>query len=134
MQASGLKGEVDSEQAAKRPKVEIVADNAKAATPRSTADPGSVLASPRAEMVGNQNKSADNIVSNSPKTSSIPVLQETMSLKQPIRPAGPVGTPFLTNRYKLDNRPTAFRILPPLPAGLASVSLSLFFFVRVAYK
>ncbi|KAF5457280.1 hypothetical protein F2P56_021393 [Juglans regia] len=119
-QTTGLKGEVDSEQAAKRPKVEIVADIAKTATPRSTADPGSVLASPRAEMVGDRNKPADNVVPNSPKTSPIPVLQEPMSLKQPIRPVGPVGTPFLTNRYKLDNRPTAFRILPPLPAGLAS--------------
>jgi hypothetical protein len=55
----GPKGEVVAEQAAKRPKVEIVADVAKPATPRSSSDPGSV-ASAYAEMVGDKNKSVDN--------------------------------------------------------------------------
>ncbi|KAG6720011.1 hypothetical protein I3842_03G037100 [Carya illinoinensis] len=119
-QATGLKGEVVSEQVAKRPKLEIVADTAKAATPRSSSDPGSAVASPHAEMVGDKNKSFDNVVSHSPKISTSLMLQESISLKQPIRPLAPVGVPFLTNRYKLDNRPSAFRILPPLPAGLVS--------------
>lgn len=121
LQASGPKGEVVAEQAAKRPKVEIVADVAKPATPRSSSDPGSV-ASAYAEMVGDKNKSVDNVLSHSPKTSSTAVLQESMSLKEPIRQLAPGGAPFPMNRYKLDNRPTAFRIIPPLPPGLASVS------------
>lgn len=34
----------------------------------------------------------------------------------------PPGAPFVANRFKLDNRPTAFRIVSPIPAGLANVS------------
>jgi hypothetical protein len=128
LQASGLKGEVVAEQAAKRPKVEIVADIAKPATPRSSSDPGSV-ASPHAEMVGDKNKSVDNVLSHSPKTRTTVVLQESISLKEPIRQLASGGAPFPMNRYKLDNRPPAFRIIPPLPPGLASVSL----FVCVIY-
>jgi RNA-binding protein 26 len=120
-----VKGEVVAEQAAKRPKVEIVADIGKVATPRSSFDPGSAVVSPHTEMVGDKNKSVDNVVSHSPKTNTTTSLQDPMSLKQPNRPLAPVGAPFLMNRYKLDNRPTGFRIIPPLPAGLASVSFSL---------
>ena len=123
MQAT--KGEVVAEQVAKRPKVEIVADIAKAATPRSSYDPGSAVVSPHTEMVGDKIKSVDNVLSHSPKASTPTSLQESTNLKQPNRPLAPVGAPFLMNRYKLDNRPTGFRIIPPLPAGLASVSLSL---------
>jgi RNA-binding protein 26 len=122
LQTSGVKGEVVAEQAAKRPKVEVVADIAKPATPRSSSDPGSV-ASPHAEMMGDKNKSVDNVLSHSPKTSTTAVLQESMSLKEPIRQLASGGPPFPMNRYKLDNRPTAFRITPPLPPGLATVSL-----------
>eukprot|EP01018_Ginkgo_biloba_P009835 Gb_29092 [translate_table: standard] len=35
----------------------------------------------------------------------------------------PVAAPmFIPNRFKLDNRPTAFRVLPPLPAGLMDIA------------
>lgn len=123
-QATGTKGESDTEQPAKRPKVGIAADVAKAATPRSS-DSVSVVISPHSDTITDKNK-GENTVSHSPKTNTTVVLQESMSSKQhPVRPFAPVVSPFLMNRYKLDNRPTAFRILPPLPAGFANVSFSL---------
>lgn len=109
------------EQAAKRPKVGVAADLAKGLGRSS--DPGGV-ASPHAEMMAEKNKIVDTVVSHSPKSSTAMVLHESASFKQHIRPLAPVGPPFFMNRYKLDNRPTTFRIVPPLPAGLADVSLS----------
>lgn len=124
MQATGLKGESDTEQAAKKPKLGMAADTAKPATPRPS-DPVPNLASPHAEL-SDKNISGENIVSNSPKASTNVVLHEPITLKQlAVRPLTPVGAPFLMNRYKLDHRPTAFRICPPLPAALANVTLSL---------
>uniref|UniRef100_A0A5B6ZDS3 Putative zinc finger CCCH domain-containing protein 41 n=1 Tax=Davidia involucrata TaxID=16924 RepID=A0A5B6ZDS3_DAVIN len=121
-QATGLKGEVASEQVAKRHKVGTLADVAKAATPRST-DPDTVVASPQAEVMADKNKSAENVVHHSSQTNSIVALQESSSLKQSIRPLAPAGAPFIMNRFKLDNRPTAFKIIPPLPTGLANVAV-----------
>lgn len=122
-QATGPKGEADIEQAAKRPKVGITADVGKVANPKSS-NP-TPMEELHAEMT-DKNKCVENVVSCSPKTSTTMVLQQSTSLKQlSIRPLGSIGTPSPVNRYKLDNRPTAFRILPPLPAGFANVSLSL---------
>jgi len=74
LQATGVRGEVTAEPASKRHKTGITAsDIVKAATPRS-ADPGSGVASPHAEMV-DKNKTVENVVS-------------------------PVGPPFLINKYK----------------------------------
>ncbi|XP_061373486.1 zinc finger CCCH domain-containing protein 41 [Gastrolobium bilobum] len=113
-QATGLKGEVDTEQAAKRPKT--ASDVAKLASPQSSdADLG--MASLHTETASDKNKQLVNTVSQSPKASTTMRLQESTGLKQPIQPLVPV------NRYKLDNRPTAFRITPPLPAGLANVAV-----------
>ncbi|PQQ00895.1 zinc finger CCCH domain-containing protein 41 [Prunus yedoensis var. nudiflora] len=115
-QATGPKGEADIEQAAKRPKVGITADVGKVANPKSS-NP-TPMEELHAEMT-DKNKCVENVVSCSPKNSTTMVLQQSTSLKQlSIRPLGSIGTPSPVNRYKLDNRPTAFRILPPLPAGL----------------
>lgn len=123
LQATGLKGESDTEQAAKRPKLGMVADIAKPASPRP--DPVPNVASPHSELP-DKNISGENIASNSPKTSTNVVLQERMTSKQlAVVPMTPVGAPFLMNRYKLDHRPTAFTISPPLPTALANVTLSL---------
>lgn len=122
MQATGLKGEVGAEQAAKRPKVGIVGDAAKAATPRCT-DPGIAVGSPQTEITMDKNKSAENVVPYSSKTNSAMVLLEPTVLKQSVRPLALGGTPSQMNRYKLDNRPMGFRIMAPLPTGLANVSL-----------
>ncbi|KAA8530207.1 hypothetical protein F0562_004916 [Nyssa sinensis] len=121
-QATGLKGEVASEQAAKRHKVGTVADVAKPTTPRFN-DPGTVVASPQAEVMADKSKSTENVVHHSSKTNLIAVPLEHLSLKHSIRPLAPLGAPFIMNRFKLDNRPTAFKILPPLPTGLANVTV-----------
>jgi hypothetical protein len=75
------------------------------------------MPSPHAETTVDKNKQLVNTVSQSPKASTPMRLQEPSGLKQSIQPSVHV------NRYKLDNRPTAFRIIPPLPVGLANVSL-----------
>lgn len=107
-QATGPKGEADIEQAAKRPKVGITADVGKVANPKSS-NP-TPMEELHAEMT-DKNKCVENVVSCSPKTSTTMVLQQSTSLKQlSIRPLGSIGTPSPVNRYKLDNRPTAFRI------------------------
>lgn len=121
-QATGLKGEVGAEQAAKRPKVGIVGDAAKAATSRCT-DPGIAVGSPQTEIMMDKNKSAENVVPHSSKTNSAMVLLEPTVLKQSVRPLALGGTPSQMNRYKLDNRPMGFRIMAPLPTGLANVAV-----------
>lgn len=94
----------------------MASDVAKLASPQSSdADLG--MPSPHAETTADKNKQLVNTVSQSPKASTTTRLQESTGVKQPIQPLVPV------NRYKLDNRPAAFRIIPPLPAGLANVSL-----------
>ncbi|PON84245.1 Splicing factor-like protein [Trema orientale] len=121
-QATGTKGESDMEQPAKRPKAGIAVDVAKAATPRSS-DSVPVVISPHTDTMTDKNK-GETTFSHSPKTNTTAVLHESMSSKQhPVRLFAPGGSPFVMNRYKLDNRPTAFRILPPLPAGFANVAV-----------
>ncbi|CAK9176152.1 unnamed protein product [Ilex paraguariensis] len=121
-QATGLKGEAASEQAAKKQEAGVVADVAKSTTPRST-DPVTVVLSPQVEVTSDNSKSAESIVPHGSKSSSIVALQEPASLKHSIRPLTPVGASFIINRFKLDNRPTAFEIVPPLPTGLAKVDI-----------
>lgn len=127
-QASGLKGEVSTEQAAKRLKMCVPSDVAKLASPQSSdADVG--MASPHTEAAADKNKQLVNPVSRSPKASTATRLQESTGLKHPIQPLMPV------NRYKLDNRPAAFCIIPPLPSGLANVSiLSVFLSPWLRYR
>lgn len=124
LQATGLKGEVALEQTAKRQKVGTVADDAKAAT-QASVDPSIVAASPLAEMMTGRSRSGENVVPQSPKTCTMMALQEPSNLKQSIRPLAPAAAPFVMNRFKLDNRPTSFKIVPPLPTGLANVILLL---------
>ncbi|KAH7532473.1 hypothetical protein FEM48_Zijuj04G0023700 [Ziziphus jujuba var. spinosa] len=78
-QASGLKGESDTEQVAKRPKRGIAADVAKAATPRPS-DPVPTVVSPHAETSLDKNLSGENIVSHSPKTNTNVLVQEPVAV------------------------------------------------------
>lgn len=120
-QATGLKGEVASDQTSKTPKVgTVAADVAKAENSSTTTSPVStVVALPPAD----NSNAAENFVANGSQTNAI--AEEDATLKQSIRPLAPVvGAPFVMNRFKLDNRPTSFKIIPPLPTGLANVIFS----------
>ncbi|XP_047334053.1 zinc finger CCCH domain-containing protein 41 [Impatiens glandulifera] len=112
MQKQGLKGEG---QASKKQKVISVADVAKSVA-SNTADPGTVNVA-ETETSLDKNKSLENGAESarpSPPSSS----------KQSIGPLYPAGAPSPSiNRFKLDNRPTAFKIVPPLPTGLANVAV-----------
>ncbi|KAJ6423866.1 hypothetical protein OIU84_024773 [Salix udensis] len=130
-QATGVKGEVPAEPASKRHKTGMASDVAKATTTRS-ADPGAGVASPHAGIV-DKNKRMENIVSSSSKTSTMMALQESAGSKQSIHPLAPAGPPFQMNKYKLDNRPTAFKIMSPLPAGLANVAALKEYFSSYGY-
>ncbi|KAH7851723.1 hypothetical protein Vadar_015740 [Vaccinium darrowii] len=121
-QTSGVRGDVPSEHVAKRHKPATVADVGKVATPRS-AESSTVVASPLAEVMVERNKSPENVDNQSSKQNAFVVPQEHLSLKHSIRPLAPAGASFVMNRFKLDNRPTAFKIIPPLPTGLANVAV-----------
>lgn len=108
---------MSNEQAAKRLKLGTASDVAKLASPPQSSDAEGGMTSPHTEAAADKNKQLVNTVSQSPKTSTTARLQEPTGLKHPIQSLIPL------NRYKLDNRPAAFRIIPPLPAGLTNVSI-----------
>ncbi|KAJ9540560.1 hypothetical protein OSB04_027066 [Centaurea solstitialis] len=121
-QATGIKGEIEPEKVAKRQKVGNVVDSTKAAT-SSSGDPETILSSPRAEFVGNGNKPLESAVRQGSKSTAIVALQESPVLKQSLRPLAPIGPSVVANRFKLDNRPTAFKITSTLPKDLADVAV-----------
>lgn len=103
-QTTAVKGEMESEQVAKRQKLGAVADSKKPAA-SSSIDPETVI--------GNGNKSVESESSKS----------ESQVLKPSLRPLMPIGQSVVTNRFKLDNRPTAFKIVSTLPNDLANVAV-----------
>ncbi|XP_012459372.2 zinc finger CCCH domain-containing protein 41 [Gossypium raimondii] len=121
-QSSGVKGDLPTEQAAKKQKVGIAADPAKASTP-SLSEPGAPTTIPCTVGMTDKNKSTENVGSHGPTSNATMSLQESKSSKQQSCPSAPTGYPFLMNKYKLDNRPTAFRVIPPLPSGFADVDV-----------
>lgn len=127
-QASGQKGELSNEQAAKRLKSGAASDVAKLASPPQSSDADVGMTSPHTEAAADKNKQLVNTISQSPKTSPAARVQEPTGLKHPIQPSMPV------NRYKLDNRPAAFRIIPPLAAGLTNVSILNVFSIIKRYE
>ncbi|KAA3464317.1 zinc finger CCCH domain-containing protein 41-like [Gossypium australe] len=122
LHSSGVKGDLPTEQAAKKQKVGIAADPAKASTP-SLSEPGAHTTIPCTVGMTDKNKSTENVGSHGPTSNATMSLQESKSSKQQYRPSAPTGYPFLMNKYKLDNRPTAFRVIPPLPSGFADVDV-----------
>lgn len=121
MQAPGVKGELSPGQAVKKPKVEISTDVAKAVSTES-ADANATGPILQAEVSTDKIVNMENLVSQKSISSSAEALQDLPNLKQTVRPMATSATPFPMNRYKLDNRPTAFRINAPLPIALANVS------------
>lgn len=88
----------------------------------SSCDSGSVVSPQQAELALDGCRPAESTAPQSSKLSSGVPLQEPSSLKPSIRLLAPTGVPFVLKRFKLDNRPTAFKVLPPLPTGFADVS------------
>ncbi|KAK6155215.1 hypothetical protein DH2020_009463 [Rehmannia glutinosa] len=110
-QAVGSKDVTVSDLTPKRLKGETPPNRAKAETSKS---------SPRENVKTEDTTSADLAVTNTSTSNPIVPVQEP--LKPSFRPLALPGTPFVVNRFKLDNRPTTFRIVSPLPAGLANVA------------
>ncbi|XP_031405169.1 zinc finger CCCH domain-containing protein 41-like isoform X1 [Punica granatum] len=127
-QAAGIKGDVAAEEPAKRQKLVSACDVPKSAdlgSSKTGSSPGScntanIVTLPHAKMADSQKKSADN--AKNPNTSSVRTLQDSTSFKPFNCPTAPLSTSFLADRYKVDSRPTAFKIIPPLPSGLANVA------------
>ncbi|XP_068643445.1 zinc finger CCCH domain-containing protein 27-like [Aristolochia californica] len=119
-QAITVKGEVVCEQTVEKHKADTAASLKVVSTLASMKPNSGAMIRPDADRMQDKNCcSGESIVSpNGLKTSS--THQPLKCLKQPNRMPGP---PFLPNRFKLDNRPTAFRVLPPLPPDLANVAV-----------
>ncbi|XP_076925842.1 zinc finger CCCH domain-containing protein 41-like [Bidens hawaiensis] len=120
-QATSPKGEVASEQLAKKQKLGILADSVKAASP-SGGGLDAIVPSVQDEVAG----TTSNVGlsgKQSFKTNLALVLPESSSLKSSSLSLVNLGSPVGNNRFKLDNRPTAFTVVPPLPDGLARVSV-----------
>lgn len=120
--ATGLKGEASAGHSAKKQKVESAADFSKKIAP-ATAGSAITVASERAEITLGKKQLGETVIKRSPTIGSTISLEEPTIFKQEIRPLVSVGTPSPSNRFKLDNRPTAFRIIPPLPSGLSDVTV-----------
>lgn len=77
--------------------------------------------STKTEAVSDNSRSTENAEHSCSMPCATVATEEPSSLRQSIPPLAPHGAPFVSNRYKLDNRPTAFKVLPPMPSGLANV-------------
>ncbi|KAL3629192.1 hypothetical protein CASFOL_026414 [Castilleja foliolosa] len=110
-QAVGLKDVMATDLTAKRLKGETAPNQAKAETSKSSPKDSIKTESPTSPELAVSNKSSSN--------TTVPVQEP---LKPSSRPPALIGSPFAVKRFKLDNRPTTFRIVPPLPAGLANVA------------
>ncbi|XP_016463276.2 zinc finger CCCH domain-containing protein 41 isoform X1 [Nicotiana tabacum] len=121
-QAVGVKAEAVSDQDLKKQEGEPVSYSAKVES-SSSAELNNDVSSTQAEAISDCSRSTENAERSCSISSSTVATQEPSSLKQSIRPLAPHGAPFVFNRYKIDNRPTAFKVLPPLPCGLANVAV-----------
>ncbi|XP_021736745.1 zinc finger CCCH domain-containing protein 41-like [Chenopodium quinoa] len=118
-QATGVKGEVSTGQASKEQTVETATDLVKTANAKSA---NANVSGPllKDEVLADKTVNIENIASQRSITNSAGALDPS-TLKQAVRPMATSAIPFSLNRYKLDNRPTTFRINAPLPFGLANV-------------
>lgn len=89
-------------------------------TPPDQAKSETSNSSPRDSVTIENTSSAQHALAHNSSSNSTMGVHEP--LKPSFRPLASVGVPFVANRFKLDNRPTAFRVLPPLPSGLADVA------------
>ncbi|KAK1432747.1 hypothetical protein QVD17_09645 [Tagetes erecta] len=116
------KGEVAPEQIAKNQKLEILADSVKAVTP-SGSDHDAIVPLAQDDLAATSSKSVGPSGKQSSKTNLALALAESSSLKSSPLSLVNLGSPAVHNQFKLDNRPTAFKVVPPLPDGLADVAV-----------
>lgn len=110
-----------SEQLAKKQKLGTLADSIKAATP-SGGDLDAIVPLAQDEVAATSIQSVGPSGKHSSKTKLALALSESSSLKSSPLSLVDLGSPVVNNRFKLDNRPTVFKVVPPLPDGLADVS------------
>ncbi|KAF3655289.1 putative trithorax group protein osa-like [Capsicum annuum] len=116
-----VKAEANSDQELEKQKEgETVSNSTKE---RSSSMDLNDVSSAQTEAVSVCSRSTDNAEHSCSIPCSAVATQEPSSLRLSIRPLAPHGAPFVFNRYKLDNRPTAFKVLPPMPSGLANVAV-----------
>ncbi|XP_047960343.1 zinc finger CCCH domain-containing protein 41-like isoform X2 [Salvia hispanica] len=108
-QAVGSKDMPASDSPTKRIKGETPPNQAKAESSKS---------SPRDSMSIENTQSVQHSVTHT-STSTMPIYEPS---KPSFRSQAPIGAPFVANRFKLDNRPTVFKVVPPLPSDLANVA------------
>uniref|UniRef100_A0A1D1XTC9 Zinc finger CCCH domain-containing protein 27 n=1 Tax=Anthurium amnicola TaxID=1678845 RepID=A0A1D1XTC9_9ARAE len=113
---SANKAEIVTDRAMKKQKIDPGAEVIKISTPKPT-NANTVGMHQQPEKAHDKGISGDTVVSPSSKVSSTILQQSPRSLK-----ATNYTPALFVNRFKLDNRPTAFRIMPPLPADLANVA------------
>lgn len=119
----------DRDQGAQRKKAEVSAECANISKSCNT-----ILHSTARLETGQRNenlltKSSSGDIPSQTASSSLlthPVIPQTspkgLKLQLPRFPRSLAAPMFHPNRFKLDNRPTAFRILPPLPVGLMDIA------------
>ncbi|XP_042025358.1 zinc finger CCCH domain-containing protein 41-like [Salvia splendens] len=90
----------------------------KGETPPNQAKAESSNSSPRDSMSIENTQSAQHSVTHT-STSTMHIYEPS---KPSFRSQAPIGAPFVANRFKLDNRPTVFKVVPPLPSDLANVA------------
>lgn len=119
MQAAGVKCELSLEHPAKRQKVAVTADVAKR-TASQVANTIISITLTEAEEVEEKVKPANKPLVQDPKTASEP----TTSFNGISHPMAEPENVRMSS-IKLDKQPSSFKIVPPLPSELASVSFSL---------
>ncbi|KAL8153891.1 hypothetical protein V2J09_011651 [Rumex salicifolius] len=119
--ATGIKGEVPEVQASKKLKVEGADDSPKSETRKLPKLQAAGVDMPAGGSL-HKLQLVESATLHSLKTKFSAASQELSNLKNAARPHALVGSPYPTNRYKLDNRPTSFRVSSPLPAEFANVN------------
>lgn len=118
---SSKKGEVVSEQAVKRHKADTTKEVVKATHLSTTC---STVGTSQEAETKIENNSREVLASPSSKIIASPSSKIKTSMEQSPRNINQMSRlpPTLQNRFKLDNRPTSFRVLPPLPEDLANIA------------
>ena len=115
-----MKGEEADEPDAKRLKVDTASNS------------GEAISSPKTESSTDKKKVPIQKPLSSSKLSTETPSPDPKHFKQRPYQFNTNSNSPMVNRYKLDNRPTTIKVVPPLPTGLADVcSLSLFYFMNV---